>query len=134
MTVAELCALTHNYFERGCTPYCGKFSFPTLPEEISSGQYFHVEGSLFNDGVHRAGEDDLNPETFFGYIWPMRVPPDFIALAEKITAWDAALPSTGRYVSQSFHGWSGTLATGPDGRPIDGVSQYRADINQWRRI
>ena len=64
----------------------------------------------------------------------MRVPPDFVALAEKIDAYDKALPAGGAYVSQSFAGWSGTMATGADGLPADGKTRYKSEINHWRKM
>jgi hypothetical protein len=98
------------------------------------GQYFLVCGSIFNDGVHKAGDGDLTADTFTGTVQPMRVPPAFVALAEKIDAYDKALPAGGVYVSQSFNGWSGSMATGSDGLPADGLTRYRKEINQWRKL
>lgn len=136
MTVPELCAYTHNYFDRYDDPTAGEFTFEpdTIPDGVVEGQYFLVCGSIFNDGVHKAGTDKLTAETFNGTVQPMRVPPAFVALAEKIDAYDKALPSGGVYVSQSFGGWSGTMATGSDGLPADGKARYRAEINQWRKM
>lgn len=136
MTVPELCLYTRNFFDRYDEPTAGEFTFTadTVPAGVSAGQYFLVCGSLFNDGVHQAGEDDLIPETFTGTVQPMRVPPAFVDLARKITDYDAKLPSGGVYVSQSFNGWSGTMATGSDGLPADGLTHYRKEINQWRKL
>lgn len=136
MTVPELCVYTHNFFDRYDDPAAGKFTFTadTVPAGVSAGQYFLVCGSIFNDGVHKAGDGDLTPETFTGTVQPMRVPPDFVALAQKITDYDAADPGGGRYVSQSFNGWSGTMATGTDGLPADGCTHYSREINQWRKL
>lgn len=136
MTVPELCLHTRNFFDRYDEPTAGEFTFTadTVPAGVSAGQYFLVCGSLFNDGVHQAGEDDLIPETFTGTVQPMRVPPAFVDLARKITDYDAKLPSGGVYVSQSFNGWSGTMATGSDGLPADGLTHYRKEINQWRKL
>ena len=53
---------------------------------------------------------------------------------DKIDAYDKALPSGGVYVSQSFGGWSGTMATGTDGLPADGKTRYKSEINQWRKM
>ena len=153
MTVPELCVYTHNFFDRYDAPFTGRFIIGTDyiwdainfntdvlaadPENILSGlaphQFYKIEGSIFNDGVHQAGEP-LTPETFTGTVQPMRVPPDFVALAQKITDYDAATPGGGRYVSQSFNGWSGTMATGTDGLPADGCTRYRREINQWRKL
>lgn len=136
MTVPELCDYTHNFFDQADAPIFGEFTFDpdTVPAGIVSGQYFLVQGSIFNDGVHQAGEGDLCPETFTGTVQPMRVPEAFAALAKKITDYDANLPSGGVYASQSFAGWSGTLATGSDGLPADGVTRYRKEINRWRKL
>ncbi len=136
MTVAELCAYTHNFFDRFDNPVAGAFTFEpdTVPDGLAPGQYFLVYGSILNDGVHKAGDGDLTAETFNGTVQPMRVPSAFIALAKKIDAYDNALPSGGVYVSQSFNGWSGTMATGSDGLPADGLTHYRKEINQWRKM
>lgn len=152
MTVPELCAYTHNFFDRYDEPFAGGFIIGTdyiwntfnfeedmivNPTNILDGlaphQYYKIEGSIFNDGVHEAGEA-LIPEKFHGTVQPMRVPSAFAALAKKIDDYDNALPSGGVYVSQSFNGWSGTMATGADGLPADGKTRYRKEINQWRKI
>lgn len=136
MTVPELCLYTRNFFDRYDDQTAGEFTFTadTVPSGVSTGQYFLVCGSVFNDGVHKAGDGDLTPETFTGTVQPMRVPPDFVTLAEKIDTYDKALPAGGVYVSQSFAGWSGTMATGSDGLPADGKTRYKSEINQWRKM
>lgn len=136
MTVPELCVYTHNFFDRADDPIAGEFAFEsdTIPAGVVQGQYFLVCGSIFNDGVHKAGDGDLTAERFNGTVQPMRVPSAFAALAQKITEYDKAIPGGGLYTSQSFAGWSGTLATGSDGLPADGVTRYRKEINQWRKL
>lgn len=136
MTVPELCVYTHNFFDQADDPIAGEFAFEpdTIPAGVVQSQYFLVCGSIFNDGVHKAGDGGLTAETFRGTVQPMRVPPAFVELAKKITEYDAALPGGGLYTSQSFAGWSGTLATGADGLPADGVTRYRKEINQWRKL
>ena len=136
MTVPELCVYTHNFFDVADDPIAGEFEFEpdTIPAGIAPGQYFLVCGSIFNDGVHKAGDGDLTAETFRGTVQPMRVPKVFEKLAQKITDYDDVAPGGGRYVSQSFAGWSGTMATGSDGLPVDGVTRYRKEINQWRKL
>ena len=136
MTVPELCRHLHNYFDARDDPVAGQFTFTpdTIPSGVVQGQYFLVCGSIFNDGIHKAGDGDLTAETFTGTVQPMRVPPDIVALAKKITDYDAATPGGGRYVSQSFNGWSGSMATGTDGLPADGLTRYRKELNQWRKL
>lgn len=136
MTVPELCEFTHNYFDRGDNAISGTFAFEpdTMPEGVAKGQYFRVIGSVFNDGVHKAGDADLTTETFSGVVQPMRVPPAFVALALTITEYDKSIPAGGKYSSQSFNGWSGTLATGEGGLPATGIDRYRTEINRWRKL
>ena len=57
MTVPELCVYTHNFFDRADDPVAGEFAFEpdTVPGGVVPGQYFLVCGSIFNDGVHKAG-------------------------------------------------------------------------------
>ena len=83
MTVPELCVYTHNFFDRADDPVAGEFAFEpdTVPVGVVPGQYFLVCGSIFNDGVHKAGDGDLVAEIFTGTVQPMRVPHDFVALA-----------------------------------------------------
>ena len=61
MTVPELCVYTHNFFDRADDPVAGEFAFEpdTVPDGVVPGQYFLVCGSIFNDGVHKAGDGDL---------------------------------------------------------------------------
>lgn len=152
MTVPELCVLTHNFFDCYDEPFVGGFIIGTdyiwntfnfeedvvanqtnILDGLAPHQYYKIEGSIFNDGVHEAVES-LTPEKFYGKVQPMRVPKVFVELAKKITAYDEKLPSGGVYVSQSFNGWSGTMATGTDGLPADGCTRYRREINQWRKL
>ena len=73
MTVPELCVYTHNFFDRADDPVAGEFAFEpdTVPAGVVPGQYFLVCGSIFNDGVHKAGDGDLTAETFNGTVQPL---------------------------------------------------------------
>ena len=85
-TVGEMCASLRNYF--ALDPISGDFTIKdsdiTVPGLVR-GQYFRIDGSVFNDGVHRYGEISMNgDETFTGTITPMSVPPAFEAVAAEI--------------------------------------------------
>lgn len=122
--LTELCAYLRNYFlvdylhpeERihygTYTIEQGQF-VESLPF-LSDGQYFRVVGSLFNDGVHCYGKDELMDEIFTGAIWVMSVPPDVLALANEIADWVAQNSATlnSPYQSESFGGYSYTKASG----------------------
>ena len=109
--LTQLCAELRNYFCKPENIHHGEFR---ITDEwgvepcpfLQAGQYFRICGSVFNDGVHQYGDDDLVPEAFTGEVWAMTVPPAVIALDAEIEAWiDAnqkALNSP--YQSETFFG------------------------------
>ena len=108
----------HNYFYTGAT-VTGSFTIEngTLTVEgLQTNQYYHITGSVFNDGIHRYPDDALTDEAFTGEIRPMRVPPTFLALAEEIARWQARYGAAAEspYRSESFAGYSYSRAGGLD--------------------
>lgn len=59
--------------------------------EINENGYYLIYGSLYNDGVHY-GADIVDPEEFTGYFVRLAPPPSFVAIAEKIEAWNIKNP------------------------------------------
>ena len=55
---------------------------------LKDGQYYRIVGSFMNDGVYKRGTDDLDlaDEEFYGAVWAMRVPREFVKLVDDITA------------------------------------------------
>lgn len=130
--LTELCAYCRNWFQNqklygvfkiadGEIKYADGSALP-----IVEGQYFRIIGSIFNDGVHRvipetAAEDTavstLQDEEFDGSVWTMKVPKDFIKLAEEIEAWQAKNGSIDSqamspFTSESFGGYSYSKSAG----------------------
>ena len=135
MTVPELCALTHNFFDRADDPVAGEFAFEpdTVPAGVVPGQYFLVCGSIFNDGVHKAGDGDLVAETFTGTVQPMRVPPALWRLLKNrhirqgsALRRSVCVPVLCRVVRHDGYR-RGRL-------PADGKTHYKSEINQWRKM
>lgn len=131
-TVGEMCASLRNYF--ALDPISGEFTIKdsdiTVPGLVR-GQYFRIDGSVFNDGVHRYGEITMNgDETFTGTITPMAVPPAFEAVAAEIEEWKQknAEVINSPYQSESFGGYSYTKGTAS----WQGVFAKR--LNRWRKI
>ena len=92
MGLTELCQELRNWFERD--KFFGEFTIENgaiiVPDgSLQDGQFFRVIGSVFNDGVHKYGEDadELTDEVFEGAIWSMAVPPAVIELSERIKEW-----------------------------------------------
>lgn len=108
------------------------------------GQYFRIIGSVFNDGVHKWGdeEDALTDETAFdGAVWPMAVPPGMIALDAEITAWQEKNGSLDSYnmspfQSESAFGYSYAkkYAGGSAQQCVTWQSQFAARLAPWRKI
>ena len=147
--LTELCAEIRNYFLRDYRRdiHVGTFTISGGSIEplsfLQNGQYFRIVGSVFNDGVHKYGENDssLVDETFSGAVWAMAVPPAVIALSQEIDDWvaanGAALASP--YQSESFGGYSYSKASGGTKSDGSGVayswqSQFASKLSPYRRI
>ena len=137
--LTELCAELRNYFE---VPNGRRFGTFTISggsiaplDFLQDGQYFRIIGSVFNDGVHKYGESDLNNETFNGAIWAMAVPPAVVALSEEIKAYnDSDAGKASPYTSESFGGYSYTKATDANGAPIGWQKAFASRLNKWRKL
>lgn len=132
-----ICSEIHNYFEtQECCPL-DKYHIDggqiSLPFGLLDGQYFRIQGSIFNDGVHLKG-DTLKDETFTGTVSAMAVPPQVIELSERIKKFveqSGDIPSM--YASESFAGYSYTKATGDDGLPLTWQKAFANELNRWRK-
>ena len=148
--LTELCQELRNWFERD--KYFGTFTIEggQLADcsFLQDGQYYRVIGSVFNDGVHKWPDDDLQDESFKGAIWAMAVPPTVIALSDKIDEWQDKYDTVDGanmtpYNSESFGGYSYSKGGGSSG---NGNSQNRGngaptwqsmffnELNNWRKI
>lgn len=148
ITLTGLCREVKNWFER--SRYDGTFHISEgaidLSElerdgAITSGQYYRIIGSVFNDGVHKYGyEDDLDDETFTGIVAPMAIPKDFISLHDEINSWMDAYGSEidKPYQSESFGGYSyslkGSLSGGSGENSEPWKAQFRSRLNRWRKL
>jgi len=98
---------------------------------IKSGQYFLVEYSSFNDGVHKAG-DELQDEDFHGFITPLNIPKDFLQLVSDIETWQKtnAEAVSSPYKSESFGGYSYTKSD----KAVSWQTQFADRLKVWRKI
>lgn len=93
--LTEVCLYLKNWFDRGQKKYLGRFEIVNgtisylggTNMEIQTGQYYRIEGSVFNNGVHQKGKETLKDEAFTGSVWGMAVPPSLIGLVAEIQAW-----------------------------------------------
>ena len=110
---------------------------------IQTGQYIHIEGSVFNNGVYQYGEDALTNETFEGTVWLMGIPQAVIDLDAEITAWrdkyeSISSPAMSPFNSESFKGYSyskGTVSSGAGAESALGWQNvFGPRLAPWRKI
>lgn len=110
----------------------------SLELPLKEGQYFRIEGSVFNDGLHRFPAYDLEDEEFHGSVYGLAIPKAVRALSEDVSKWCESNQEAARspYSSESFGGYSYTLKGANNGS--DGASgwqtAFKAELNRWRRI
>lgn len=137
--LTEIMAYLHNFFLVEGAVRTGTFKVRNgslnLPF-LMDGQYFLIEGSVFNDGVHQYGNNDLKDEIFTGDIAPMSVPEAFLNLCNDIADWQETngAKATSPYQSESFGGYSYTRASGKDGASISWKTAFASRLNTWRKI
>lgn len=143
--MTELCQELRNWFDRDMKKWSGDFAVENgelsgFSELLKTGQYFRVIGSVFNDGVHKYGDADLEDEKFTGSVWAMAVPSAAIALSSEIDAWKEKYggvegASLSPYSSESFGGYSYTKSYGNTGNGVvTWQSVFRSQLNRWRKI
>ena len=110
---------------------------------ILPGQYIHIEGSVYNNGVYQYGEDALTNETFEGTVWLMGIPQAVIDLDAEITAWRQkyeaiSSPAMSPFNSESFKGYSyskGTVSSGAGAESALGWQNvFGPRLAPWRKI
>lgn len=139
MNLGELCAHLRNWFLRSDDDrHIGRFTVTggtiDLPWLVD-GQYFRITGSVFNDGVHQYPVAGLTDESFVGAVWAMAVPPDVVALADEISAWEAKYREAveSPYQSESFGGYTYTKADASEGG-LTWEKVFRGRLNRWRKL
>lgn len=130
----------HNWFLIPGAARAGTFiivSGKLKADFLADGQYYRIEGSIHNNGLHRYPYDEeinMLDETFSGAIFPMAVPRSVIALSEKIAEWCKANPATDK-ISESFDGYSYTkAAAGASGTENGWQAVFRGELRAWKKV
>lgn len=133
-----LLATLHNWFEIPGAARCGEYEVVSGVLDldfVAPGQFYRIEGSIFNDGLHQHPAAGMMDETFRGTIVPLAVPGAVVMLAEKIAKWCAENPETDK-VSESFGGYSYSRSGANSGEGV--YSGWRAafagDIRRWKKV
>lgn len=151
-TLTELCEYLKNWFDDGAV-YSGKItiaegtvtcSCDCFNSEIplENQQYFRVQGSVFDDGVHCYPDYEMTDGTFEGTITPMKIPNAVISLAVEIARWRAKYEdidsiAMSPYTAESFKGYSYSKAgAGGNGNGTAGGWQaaFKNRLTPWRKI
>ena len=127
----------HNWFPAKNGKYAGAFVIASgvLSPDIGlvSGQYYRIMGSVFNDGLHCAGDGEaLTDESFTGEVWALAIPKAVQELAEEIAAWMENNPETDK-TSESFGGYSYSRAQNASGGAGGWQAAFAGRLNAWRR-
>ena len=141
--IGEVCAECKNYFiQKDVDIHVSNYTVTNhqigpVPF-LKNGQYYRIVGSALNDGVYKHGTDDLQlqDEEFYGAVWAMRVPKEFVALCNEIKAWvtENASALSGPYSSESFGGYSYSKVTASDGGGYSWRDQFKGKLNAYRRL
>lgn len=143
MELAELCKELNNWFD--VKRHFGTFTIEDgeLADDVGllDGQYFRIVGSIFNDGVYVFPFQSLQDEVFNGAVWAMAVPPEVIALLDRINEYESkygeALNSP--YQSESFGGYSYTKSSGSSSGTSENGSggvlgAFSGELKRWRKV
>lgn len=130
----------HNWFLIPGAERCGTFEVAsgTLDVDfLQCDQYYRVEGSVFNDGLHQHPGTDMQDETFEGTVYPMAVPRAVVELAEKIDKWCKDNPETDKQ-SESFGGYSYTRGSTNAASTNTSVSRWEVafagELRAWKKV
>ena len=135
--LSQICLYLKNWFTYNQSKYFGLCTISggqcdIAVNNIQTGQYYRIVGSVFNDGVYKRGSEELVDEEFDGAIWAMAVPSDVIELAADIAAWQAKYGGTDSenmspYQSESFGGYSYTKSSG-------GSANSDSSVPTWQSV
>lgn len=141
--IGQICAEVKNYFvQPNVDIHAGNYTIENgelspIPF-VKVGQYYRIVGSALNDGVYKRGTDDqhLLNEEFFGTVWSMRVPKDFVALCKEISDWQTANAAalSGPYQSESFAGYSYSKGASESGGAWTWKDQFKNKLNAYRKL
>lgn len=107
---------------------------------LLEGQYYWVEGSALNDGLHLHPSSDMRDETFSGTVVFLVIPNSVVDMAAEIEAWNAANSEVvnSPLQSESFGGYSYTRAGGgSEGNQTPSAAwqlQYGARLRPYRKL
>ena len=149
--LTEVCHECNNYFRRESlhkTFSVEDHALVGLPEDfLQVNQFVLIEGSIFNDGVHKylaTGMNLRDEGDFLGNVTALAIPQEFQDLVAEISAWQTKYGGTDSaalspFSSESFGGYSYSKSSG--GSSSDGSADganwktvFASKLTKWRRV
>lgn len=147
-TLEDILYHIHNWFERESFAAPCEISNGELPASVASrianGQWYRIEGSYLNDGLHRHPDVSLSDETFDGTFSLLAIPQAVLRLAQRVqdyidqTAEATEAARRSPYQSESFGGYTYSVkGTNGSNSASGGLSGWQAEfageLNAWRK-
>lgn len=106
---------------------------------LRDGQYFLVEGSVFNDGVYIYPTEELSSEEFKGKITPLAPPRAFLETVERVEMWHAKYgkangENMSPFMSESFSDYSYSKGSSGDGITTSWKTAFKQELSLWRKL
>ena len=101
---------------------------------LQEGQYYLVQGSVFNDGVFRYPSECRKAEKFTGTISALCIPQEVLDLSRDIEEWQAKYGDPTPYMQESFGGYSYTKATQGSTGTATWKEAFRNRLHTWRKV
>lgn len=143
VTVGQVMRSIHNYFESGyrATQYRVQSGQLTPSEVFAPGMYIAITGSVFHDGVWQIGPDGYlvdypetgMDETFYGRVYFLRPPHDFLETCKHIAEFAQNTPVSA-VQSESFGEYSVTEKTGKNGGVLTWQEAFADDLREHYRM
>lgn len=135
--INEVCAYLNNYFEDMNNVAVGDFTISDGSlnlTKVVDGQYFRIVGSALNDGIYQYPCCELQDETFFGAVYPMRIPQSVLRIVDDIAKWQEDNEKTinSPFTSESFGGYSYSRASGSGGNGYTWRDAFANRLKPWR--
>lgn len=106
---------------------------------LMDGQYYIIEGSVFNDDqVHQHPAYNLQDESFYGRIVPLKIPKAILQKLPEIESYEAwrnkRISTGGDFTSESFNGYSYSVRVSQIGMLFTWQEYFEKFFSVWRCI
>lgn len=143
----EVLSHIHNWFVRDASMFSdveivdGELTDDAL-EYVSGKEFYKIDGSYLNDGLHHVGDADLSDETAdLVKVSLLAIPKPLLSIVDEIDEWEKKYGevASGPYFSEEFGPYKyqirGFSSYGVSGSPLAGWRLAFANrLNPWRKM